>query len=170
MSDSSSESQNRYFQFDWSAFNTVAGLKYTVAILITVLLTAFTDFSFINIMITAFLAWLTEVPGTTKYRVGGMAVFAVIGAAMIWLATAVRPRLLSHSGGRVSSGSLRRYEVVCRGIRLGSQRCIFRPWPQYAAIVDSRYRTGGCGGHRDHSRRYKQPAPTWSATRLFDGN
>jgi hypothetical protein len=60
-----------------------------VAILIVMLLTTFTDFDFLIILIASFLAWLTDVPGTTRNRVLGMVVFGVAGAVMVWLAAVV---------------------------------------------------------------------------------
>jgi hypothetical protein len=89
MSESSTKEQSRYFQFNWSAFNVVAGIKFALVTLVMMLLTQFTDFDFLIILIAALLAWFTDVPGSTKNRVSGMIVFAVAGIAMIWLAEAV---------------------------------------------------------------------------------
>ncbi len=51
MGESSTEKKNGFFQFDWAAFNVVAGVKFAVGGLILMLLTAFTDLNFLNILI-----------------------------------------------------------------------------------------------------------------------
>ena len=89
MSENSTETQNRFFQFNWEAFNVIAGIKFAVVTLVMMLLTQLTNFDFLIILIAAFLAWLTDVPGSTKNRVIGMIAFAVAGIATIWLAGAV---------------------------------------------------------------------------------
>jgi hypothetical protein len=89
MSENVAEKRNRLFQFNWATFNLMAGLKFAVATLVTMLLTRFTEFDFLFILIAAFLAWLTDVPGTTKNRVLGMIAFAIAAIAMLWLAGAV---------------------------------------------------------------------------------
>ena len=89
MSENGTEKQSGFFQFNWAAFNVIAGIKFAVGVLVMVLLTTFTDFDFLIILIASFLAWLTDVPATTKNRVMGMVVFGVAGTATLWLAATV---------------------------------------------------------------------------------
>ena len=86
--------KKNFFQFNWSAFNWVAGIKFAVGVLVMVLLTTFTEFDFIIILIAAFLAWLTDVPGTTRNRVGGMVIFALASVCTLWLAAIVFSNVL----------------------------------------------------------------------------
>ena len=94
MSDKNFAKDRTYFQFNREAFNLVAGIKFAVAVLVAMLLTRFTDFDFLLILITAFLAWLTDVPGTAKNRVLGMIAFAIAAVVMVWLAGSVFPNVL----------------------------------------------------------------------------
>ena len=94
MSDKNAPKDRRYFQFNREAFNLVAGIKFAVAVLVAMLFTRFTDFDFLLILITAFLAWLTDVPGTTMNRALGMIAFAIAAVAMVWLAGSVFPNVL----------------------------------------------------------------------------
>lgn len=89
MNENSTEMKNKFFQFNWEAFHWVAGIKFAVGVLVMVLLTTFTEFNFLIIFIASFLAWLTDVPGTTKNRAVGMVIFSVVGVAMLWLASVV---------------------------------------------------------------------------------
>jgi hypothetical protein len=89
MSENSTKEQNQLFQINWAEFNVIAGIKFALVTLVMMLLTQFTDFDFLIILIAALLAWLTDVPGSTKTRISGMIAFAVAGIAMIWLAAAV---------------------------------------------------------------------------------
>jgi len=56
MNENDTEKRNKFFQFNWAAFNVIAGIKFAVATLIMVLLTTVTDFDFLIILIAAFLA------------------------------------------------------------------------------------------------------------------
>ena len=94
MNENDTEMKNKLFQFDWSAFNIVAGIKFALAILVMVLLTTFTEFNFLIILIAAFLAWLTDVPGTTRNRAIGMVIFGAAGVATLWLTAVVFSNVL----------------------------------------------------------------------------
>ena len=52
-------------------------------------LSALLGLDLLVVFIGAFLAWLTDLPGPTRNRLGGMAAFGIAGAALIWLAAGV---------------------------------------------------------------------------------
>ncbi len=78
-----------FFRFDTAAFNPIAGLKFTAAIVVAAIVSAVANLDLLVVFIAALLAWLTDVPGPTRNRLVGMAVFGTIGVGLIWLAAAV---------------------------------------------------------------------------------
>lgn len=87
MNENGTKMQNRFFQFNWGAFNWIAGIKFAILAFVAVALTVFTDLDMVVVLIGAFFAWLTDIPGTTRNRVGGMIIFGLVGALVIWLAS-----------------------------------------------------------------------------------
>ena len=87
MSESVTKTINKFFKFNWEAFNWIAGIKFALAVLVALGITLFTDFDLITILIGALLAWLTDIPGTTRNRITGMLVFGVAAVAMVLLGT-----------------------------------------------------------------------------------
>jgi hypothetical protein len=80
---------NRLFPVNWAGFNPIAGVKLFVFALVAGLITVFTDLNLVVVIIGALLAWLTDIPGTTKNRVAGMAIYGVVASVWIWLATTI---------------------------------------------------------------------------------
>jgi hypothetical protein len=69
-------------QFNWQAFNTLAGIKVGVGLIVMLLLQSLTGESWLTTGLIAMFVWLTNVPGPIKDRVGGMISFAAVAAIM----------------------------------------------------------------------------------------
>ena len=69
-------------QFNWQAFNPLAGIKVGVGLMIMLLLQTLTGESWLTTGLIAMFAWLTNIPGPIKHRVGGMLSFAAAAAIM----------------------------------------------------------------------------------------
>ena len=65
------------FRFDWQAFDAITGLKVAIAALIVFGLMAVTGESWTATGLVLLFAWLTNVPGSLRERLGGMLAFAV---------------------------------------------------------------------------------------------
>ena len=74
-----------FFRFDRNAFNPIAGTKFAVGVVVAIGLTTFTDLDLLVVLVSGLLAWLTDLPGTLRYRALGMATFGVFGVGMIAL-------------------------------------------------------------------------------------
>lgn len=79
----------KLFPFNKDGFNPIAGLKLFIFALVMGAITVFTDLNLVTVIIGALLAWLTDIPGTTKNRVVGMILYSVIAAALVYLATVI---------------------------------------------------------------------------------
>ena len=77
------------FRFDRDAFNTIAGAKFAVGVVVAIGLTTFTGLDLLIVLVSALLAWLTDMPGTLRHRVTGMAAFGAFGVGMIVLGATV---------------------------------------------------------------------------------
>lgn len=78
MESNSSKGWNGYFYFDWSAFDTLAGVKYTLGVVIIYLLGSWLNFPWFTAGVCALLAWLSDVPGPRYERISGMIAFAIL--------------------------------------------------------------------------------------------
>lgn len=75
---------DKLLTFNWSGIDYSAGLKATVGLLIVLLLGAATGQPWVLSGLVVLFAWLTTVPGSTIYRLMGIAAFG-IGAAVLSL-------------------------------------------------------------------------------------
>jgi len=69
-------------QFNWKEFNPLAGIKVGVGLMIMLLLQTLTGESWLTTGLIAMFAWLTNIPGPIKDRIGGMLSFAAVAAIM----------------------------------------------------------------------------------------
>jgi len=69
-------------QFNWQAFNPLTGIKIGVGLIIMLLLQSLTGETWLTTGLIAMFAWLTNIPGPIKDRVGGMLSFAAAAAIM----------------------------------------------------------------------------------------
>ena len=69
-------------QFNWQAFNPLTGIKIGVGLIIMLLLEHLTGETWLTTGLIAMFAWLTNIPGPIKHRVGGMLSFAAAAAIM----------------------------------------------------------------------------------------
>ena len=79
----------RLFPWEPSGFNPVAGTVLFVFALVLGGITIFGDLNLVVVIIGALLAWMTSIPGTLGNRVGGMAIYGVLGALGIVLANQI---------------------------------------------------------------------------------
>ena len=68
--------------FNWQGFNTLAGIKVGVGLIVMLLLQSLTGESWLTTGLIAMFVWLTNIPGPIKDRVGGMLSFAAVAAIM----------------------------------------------------------------------------------------
>jgi Fusaric acid resistance protein-like len=80
------QSRPTLFHFNWAAFDTAAGIKYAVGIIVVYVLSSAMGGSWFIAGVGALLCWLTNVPGGRKNRVIGMLCYAVIGSALTFVA------------------------------------------------------------------------------------
>jgi hypothetical protein len=64
-------------QFNWKAFDTVTGTKFAIGVAILLLIENVTGASWITTALIALFAWLANVPGSLKDRIGGMIGFTL---------------------------------------------------------------------------------------------
>ena len=69
-------------RFNWRAFDPAAGIKVGVGLVVMIVLTSATGETWLATGFAAMLAWLTNVPGSLKHRIGGMLAFGVGAIAM----------------------------------------------------------------------------------------
>lgn len=84
----SAESNPRFgglFRFDWGAFDTAAGLKYAIGILVVWWLTEAYGFISFVAGVSTLLAWLTDIPGQRRDRILGMVAYALLGVPLTLL-------------------------------------------------------------------------------------
>ena len=76
----------KILQFNWEAFDAVAGLKYVTGVAIMLALSAVIDFHWFAAGLSALLAWLTNLPGDYRKRSLGvlLAVLAYLLQGTYW--------------------------------------------------------------------------------------
>ena len=85
---------SRLFPWNPAGFNPIPGVVLFVVAVVLGGITIFTDLNLVVVIVGALLAWMTSVPGTLGNRVGGMAIYGVVGAVGILIATAIDDQLL----------------------------------------------------------------------------
>ena len=78
------------FGFDRSALNLTTGLTFAIGLLIASLVSLIAGLDTLIVAIAAFFTWPTDVPGPTRNRLMGMAVFSAIGVSFIWISATPR--------------------------------------------------------------------------------
>lgn len=71
--------------FTWAAFDPKSGLKYALGVAIVIAASLVIEFPWFACGVSAMLVWLVNVPGPRPARLKGMAIYIVIGAALIGL-------------------------------------------------------------------------------------
>ena len=84
---------SRLFPWNPAGFNPVAGAALFVFALVLGGITIFGDLNLVVVIIGALLAWMTSVPGTLSNRLGGMAVYGIVGALGILLANEINDQV-----------------------------------------------------------------------------
>ena len=64
-------------QFNWKAFNSVAGAKFAIGVVVLMVAQSLTGESWMITAMIALFAWLANIPGSLKARVGGMVGFTL---------------------------------------------------------------------------------------------
>lgn len=90
---------SQLFPWNPAGFNPIAGAKLFVFALVAGAITVFTDLNLVVVIIGALLAWLTDIPGTTRNRVVGMILYGVVASVWVWLATMVLTEVLWFTVG-----------------------------------------------------------------------
>lgn len=86
-------------RFDWQAFDFADGAKVAIGLVVMLLLAHLTGEPFLATGLAALFAWMANVPGPLKNRLGGMLAFAV-GAILItlvsgWIGLALWPNVIA---------------------------------------------------------------------------
>jgi hypothetical protein len=72
-------------QFNWQAFDPAPGIKVVIGLLVMLVLTSATGQPWVATSLVVFFAWLTDIPGPLKDRIGGMVAFGVIAIAITYI-------------------------------------------------------------------------------------
>lgn len=79
----------KLLNFNWDALDVRGGVKYTIGVAIVIALSLVIEFSWLAVGISALLAWLVNVTGPRRERLSNIAIFIVVGAALIGLVWAL---------------------------------------------------------------------------------
>lgn len=79
----------KLLNFNWDALDVRGGVKYTIGVAIVIALSLVIEFSWLAAGISALLAWLVNVTGPRRERLSNIAIFIVVGAALIGLVWAL---------------------------------------------------------------------------------
>jgi hypothetical protein len=79
----------KILNFNWAALDARGGIKYAIGVIIIIALSFAIKFSWVAVGMSALLAWLINVPGPRRERLSGIAIFIVVGAALIGLVHAL---------------------------------------------------------------------------------
>ncbi len=79
----------KILNFNWDALDVRGGVKYTIGVAIVIALSLVIEFSWLAVGMSALLAWLVNVPGPRRERLNNIAIFIVVGAALIGLVWAL---------------------------------------------------------------------------------
>ena len=108
----------KLFPFNPAGFNPSAGIKLFVFALVAGAITIFAEYNLVVVIIGALLAWLTDIPGTTRNRVTGMVIYAVTASVGIWLATTILTDVISFTVAMFLVGFLLVLWVLVHGAKL----------------------------------------------------
>jgi hypothetical protein len=64
-------------QFNWKAFDSISGLKFAIGVVVLMVVQNVTGESWMITGLVALFAWMANIPGPLKDRIGGMVGFAL---------------------------------------------------------------------------------------------
>ena len=100
------------FRFRWDAFDVLSGLKVAITALVVFGLMAITGESWIATGLILLFAWLTNVPGSLRDRLGGILAFAIGAIAITWLSGRIGLDLRQNTIAIIIIGFLATFAVA----------------------------------------------------------